>query len=81
MRDDGRLERVQDYTNAFLGTFYLILLTTLILIWGVWGYPMALAIGAILHLGIRRWSLRRAAAEAAWDARVRDVLARRRNNG
>lgn len=78
MRDDGRLDRVEDYTNAFLGMFYLILVMVLVLIWGAWGYPMALVICAALHWGIHRFGAYRAAREAAWDARVEAVLAKRR---
>ena len=77
MRDDGDFGRVEDYTNAFLGIFYLILVMTLVIVWGAWGYPVALAICAGLHWAIRRLGERSAAREAAWDARVRAVLARR----
>ncbi|SDY64800.1 hypothetical protein SAMN05444004_102233 [Jannaschia faecimaris] len=79
MREDSQFERVQDYTNAFLGMFYLILVMTLVIIWGVWGYPVSLAICAVMHWGIRRWGQFRAAREAAWEARVQAALARRRD--
>lgn len=78
MRDDGQIDRVEDYTNAFLGMAYLMLVMMLVFVWGVWGYPVALAICAGLHWVIRRLGLRRAAREAAWDARVEAVLAKRR---
>lgn len=75
MRRDGEVE---DYTNAFLGMAYLILVMSLVIVWGVWGYPVALALCAALHWGVRRLGMRRAAAEADWDARVEAALARRR---
>ncbi|WP_179380157.1 hypothetical protein [Jannaschia marina] len=78
MRDDDHFDRVQDYTNAFLGMVYLLLVFVLVLIWGVWGYPMALALCAALHWAIHRWGLRRRAREAAWDARVEAILQKRR---
>jgi uncharacterized membrane protein (DUF106 family) len=77
MRNDGQIDRVEDYTNAFLGMAYLMLITVLVFVWGVWGYPVALATCAGLHLAIRRWGLWRAAQLAAWDARVDAVLAKR----
>ncbi|WP_299646061.1 hypothetical protein [uncultured Jannaschia sp.] len=76
--DDDRHGRVEDYTNAFLATFYLILVMALVLIWGVWGYLVALGLCAALHWAIRTLGLRRARAEAERDARVAAILARRR---
>ena len=76
--DDDRYGRVEDYTLAFLATFYLILVMALVLIWGVWGYPAALALCAGLHWAIRRLGLRRARAQADWDARVAAILDRHR---
>lgn len=78
MRDDNSFDRVEDYTNAFLGMFYLVLVMTLVIVWGVWGYVMALAICGVLHWAIRQLGARRAAREADWDARVEAALARRR---
>ncbi|TFL18750.1 hypothetical protein [Jannaschia formosa] len=77
MRDD-RPERVEDYTEAFLWTAYMILIVALVMIWGIWGYLIALATCAGLHWGITRWSVARARAEAEWDARVAAALARAR---
>lgn len=79
MRDQDGFQPVEDYTNAFLGVFYLLLVMTLVVIWGAWGYVVSLALCAGLHWTIRHFSLRRAAREAAWDARVEAVLARRQN--
>ncbi|MGC1260171.1 MAG: hypothetical protein WA873_05850 [Jannaschia helgolandensis] len=78
MRNDGQIDRVEDYTNAFLGMAYLMLVMILVFVWGVWGYPVALATCVGLHWAIRGWGLRRAARNAAWDARIDAVLAKRR---
>jgi flagellar biogenesis protein FliO len=78
MRDNQPFDRVEDYTNAFLGMSYLLLVMTLVLIWGAWGYLFALALCGALHYAIRRLGERRAAREAEWNARVEAVLARRR---
>ena len=77
MRDDG-IGRVEDYTSAFLGAFYLILVMGLVVIWGIWSYAVALAICWALHAGIRRVGLHRARAEAEWEARVAASIARAR---
>ncbi len=76
MRERGE---VQDYTNAFLGMTYPILVMSLVTVWGVWGYAPALAICATVHLLITRFGLRRAEAEADWDARVEAALSRARD--
>lgn len=75
MRDRGEVE---DYTNAFLGMAYLILVMVLVVVWGAWGYPLALAVCAALHHAIRRLGRRRHAAAADWDARVAAALERAR---
>ena len=80
MRDD-RPDRVEDYTDAFLWTSYMILVVALVLIWGTLGYLIALATCAGLHWAITRWSLARARAEADWDARVAAAVARARDRG
>lgn len=72
---------VEDYTTAFLGVLYLLVVMTLTLVWGVWGYGIALAVCAIGHVCIRRLGLRRAARDAEWDARVEAALARARAEG
>ena len=79
MRDDGGFDRVGDYTNAFLGMLYPILLMGLVVIWGSLGYAVALALCGALHLCLGRWSLHRAAREAEWDARVRQAVRRGRS--
>ncbi|MGB3554603.1 MAG: hypothetical protein WBA25_08190 [Jannaschia sp.] len=76
--DDDRFGRVEDYTDAFLCIAWLLLVSTLVTIWGVWGYPAALALGAALHWVIRVLGIRRARAEAEWDARVEAALERAR---
>lgn len=78
MRDGDQFQRVQDYTFAFLGMFYLTLMFTLMVIWGVWGYLVSLALCLALHWVLRRWGNRRAAREADWDARVATIVARAR---
>lgn len=72
---------VEDYTTAFLGVLYLLVVMTLTLVWGVWGYGVALAACALLHAGIRRLGLYRATREAEWDARVEAALSRARATG
>ncbi len=79
--DDHRMGRVEDYTAAFLGMFYLLLVSGLVLVWGIWGYAVALVICAVLHWAILRLGARRAAAEAEWEARVARSLARARQRG
>ena len=76
--DGDRFGRVEDYTTAFLGTFYLILVMGLAVIWGVWGYLVALLLCAALHWLIDRFGARRAAAEAEWEARVAAAIRRGR---
>ncbi|MEL7184531.1 MAG: hypothetical protein AAFY65_04255 [Pseudomonadota bacterium] len=46
--------RVEDYTLPFLCMLYVVLLATLVLIWGVWGYLMALLMCSLAHVGIHR---------------------------
>lgn len=75
MRKDG-IGEVENYTDAFLCVAYLLLVMTLVMIWGVWGYVFSLAVCATLHWGIKHLGLRRARAEAAWDARVNAALDR-----
>ncbi len=69
---------VEDYTNAFVGMAYLILVMVLVVVWGVWGYPLALALCAALQHGIRRLGLRQSVAAADWDRRVAAALERAR---
>lgn len=78
---DREIGRVEDYTAAFLGMAYLLGVTGLTIVWGVWGYGVALLICATTHVAIRRFGLRRAAREAEWDARVEAALARARRRG
>ena len=73
---ERRIGRVEDYTNAFLCVLYPLVVMTLTLLWGVWGYAMALAACGGLHLAIRAGERRRAARDAEWDARVEAALAR-----
>ena len=73
MRGHGEVE---DYTNAFLGMAYIVLVPLLVVVWGLWGYLPALAICAALHLGIRRLGRRRAEAAADWERRVAEALER-----
>ncbi|KIT14512.1 hypothetical protein [Jannaschia aquimarina] len=49
-----------DYTNAFLGISYLILVMALWVIWGIWGYVAALATCWLVHTGIGRLAVIRA---------------------
>ncbi|GIT91062.1 hypothetical protein JANAI62_15170 [Jannaschia pagri] len=77
MRDD-KFGQVEDYTEAFLWMAYLVLVSGLVMIWGLWGYPMALIVCACLHYGIKRLGLHRARVEADWDARVAAALDRAR---
>jgi hypothetical protein len=76
--EDDRFGRVEDYTTAFLWMFYLLLVSGLVIVWGVWGYVLALAICAGLHVGIARLAIRRAAREREWEARVAAAIARGR---
>lgn len=73
--------RVEDYTNAFLGMFYLLLVVSLTIVWGALGYGVALALCAVIHVAIRRLGLRRAARDREWDARVEAALERARAAG
>ncbi|MEM7641961.1 MAG: hypothetical protein AAF366_05485 [Pseudomonadota bacterium] len=75
---DHRFGRVEDYTSAFLWMFYLVLVVGLVIVWGVWGYMLALAICVGLHLGIARLAVIRAQREADWEARVAAAIARGR---
>ena len=76
--DDRKLGRVEDYTGAFLGMAYLILVFGLVTVWGIWGYAVALLICAVLHIAIRRFGAYRARVEAEWEARVAAALDRAR---
>ena len=75
---DHKFGQVENYTDAFLATAYLLLVMTLVMIWGLWGYVAALFVCAVLHAAIRHFGLRRAQAEADWDARVAAAIARAR---
>ncbi|WP_371156571.1 hypothetical protein [Jannaschia sp. 2305UL9-9] len=75
MRQNG-IGEVENYTDAFLCIAYLLLVMTLVMIWGVWGYVVSLSVCAGLHWAIKRLGLRRARMEAAWDARVAEALDR-----
>lgn len=77
----GRPGRAEDYTGAFLGMAWLLCVFVLTLAWGLWGYAVALALGAVTHAAIRRLGQRRAAREADWDARVDAAMARGRGAG
>lgn len=70
--------RVEDYTGAFLGMVYLLLVFGLVTIWGMLGYAAALGISALIHVAIRRFGDWRARTEAEWDARVAAAIARAR---
>ncbi|MEM8823346.1 MAG: hypothetical protein AAGF30_07035 [Pseudomonadota bacterium] len=70
--------QVENYTTAFLWMFYLVLVVGLVIVWGVWGYVLALAICAGLHVGIAKLAVIRARREAAWEARVAAAIARGR---
>ncbi|SFI61453.1 hypothetical protein [Jannaschia pohangensis] len=74
--NEGPFSRVEDYTNAFLGAFYLSLVTGLVVVWGIWGYAVALLICAALHGAIHHFGRKRAEAAAAWEARVAAAIAR-----
>lgn len=76
--DDDKYQRVQDYTDAFLWMCYLLLVMTLVMIWGVWGYVAALALCAGIHYAIGRFASYRARTEAEWEARVQAAVARAR---
>ncbi|UWQ17611.1 hypothetical protein [Jannaschia sp. M317] len=76
---DRQHGEVEDYTNAFLWMFYLILVCALVMIWGIWGYALALSVCAALHWGIKRLHRHRARVEADWDARVAAALDRARD--
>jgi hypothetical protein len=78
MRDDGP-GQVEDYTEAFLWSAYLVLIVLLVIVWGAMGYLVALACCAGLHWGVTRWSVARARAEADWNARVEAAIARARD--
>lgn len=80
MGDKDQFQRAENYTTAFLGMFYLTLVFALVVIWGLWGYPVALAICLALHWAIRGWGNRVAAREADWDARVDAIVARARRD-
>lgn len=54
MSDRRPPQPVPDYTNAFLGMVYLILVMGLMVIWGLWGYLVALATSAALNAGLGR---------------------------
>ncbi|MCK0167535.1 hypothetical protein MWU52_08255 [Jannaschia sp. S6380] len=77
--DEHRVSTVEDYTKAFLGMAYPVLLMALIFIWALWAYAAALSVCVALHWTIRRLALRRARAEAAWDARVARAIAKGRS--
>ncbi|WP_308918084.1 histidinol phosphate aminotransferase [Jannaschia sp. LMIT008] len=47
-----RPQPAPDYTNAFLAMCYLILVMGLMVIWGVWGYVVALVLCVALRQGI-----------------------------
>lgn len=76
--DGDRFARAEDYTNAFLGMLYLVLVMGLVVIWGAWGYVAALALCAAVHKGIDWFGARRAAAEADWEERVATAIRRGR---
>ena len=76
--NDRRIGRVEDCTTAFLGMTYLLVVLSLTLVWGAWGYGVALGACLVLHLAIRRLGRVRAAREAEWDARVEAALSRAR---
>ena len=76
--DDDRGGRVEDYTTAFLCTAYPVLVCTLVVIWGVLGFALALLTCWALDRGLGRWGAARARAEADWDARVAAALDRAR---
>jgi hypothetical protein len=77
--DDDRHGQAEDYTTAFLWAFYLLLVVGLVVVWGAWGYVLALAICAGLHWGIGRYAVIRARREAEWDARVEAAVSRGRD--
>ncbi|MEM7488244.1 MAG: hypothetical protein AAF390_03870 [Pseudomonadota bacterium] len=77
MKSDG-FGQVEDYTSAFLWMFYLVLVVGLVIVWGVWGYVLALAICLGLHVGIARLAVIRARRDAEWEARVAAAVARGR---
>lgn len=56
----GHIGRVEDYTVPFLVSFYVLVLLGLCTIWAVSGYPMALFVCLITHVGLGRLIARRA---------------------
>ena len=49
---------VPDYTNAFLAMSYLIAVMGLVVIWGVWGYAVALGLCWVGHIALVRIAAR-----------------------
>ncbi|MGB3408738.1 MAG: hypothetical protein WBA67_14735 [Jannaschia sp.] len=76
--NERKIGEVENYTDAFLATIYLLLVMSLVMIWGVWGYVAALTACGGLHWLIRHFGLRRERAEADWDARVSAAIERAR---
>lgn len=50
---DRPVTPVENFTRPFLVTGFLALFTFFILIWALWGYARALAIGAAIWLVLR----------------------------
>lgn len=75
---DRKFGQVEDYTNAFLGVFYMLLVMSLVMIWGLWGYLAALCVCGAMHYGIKHFTNYRDRVEADWDARVKAAVARGR---
>ncbi|MEY1556442.1 hypothetical protein AB3Y40_12490 [Yoonia sp. R2331] len=53
MRDNKHPGRVEDYTNAFLGTLWVILFMGLWVIAAIFGFLWAVITSALIDLGLR----------------------------
>jgi hypothetical protein len=74
--DDDRHGQAENYTEAFLWTCYLVVVVLLVILWGAYGYIVAVAACGGLHWGVGRFVTYRAAREAEWEARVAAAVAR-----
>ena len=73
--------QVTDYTEVFLVMAYVVLLMTLVAVWGVWGFAAALLLGGALHLILRQAGRRVEAVRTARDARAEAAIRRGRARG
>lgn len=51
--DERSPKRVEDFTRPFLVVAFFLLFFSLVVVWEIWGYNRALALGGALWLALR----------------------------